>query len=506
MSPLRFLLTSAMAFILICVLYFLAVENVGIGGRDVEKYYKAFLLHASGDIENKIVIDAGSNASHAFRSYRVEKHFGRYTINIADKADYPLLHKIYRLIPYLKAGDLLVLPLEWNYYLRSGEVSENYVSLVLARDGSGYFYYAHLPLLERLRFVFRHVPFALALNRVLRLNAVKTFNPMLQLDALHDATEFAARVMAGDRGDFDLQTKNIFGLYAAKNQSCDDYLLEQFADETYALAPAFKGELRTIKRLAQESGVDIVFTWPTVVSREGERCYQSARAREQLPGLAAELHREISDAGLALIGTLAESQFDGDCFWDTYYHVNHVKEDCAPQRTRSLINDLETAGFQVRSDYDAGLASETLLDAARQRQALLSESMPPLDTPINAKAMETYISFFDGWGRPEEWGRWSIGRRSEFAIPAHGLKVSQVRITGNYFEGSENSEVWLNDRFLGHFDLQNKVIDIPVDMQGDLIFEIELRHPETPSPAEMGLSKDTREVKFGLTSLTLIST
>jgi hypothetical protein len=120
--------------------------------------------------------------------------------------------------------------------------------------------------------------------------------------------------------------------------------------------------------------------------------------------------------------------------------------------------------------------------------------------------METYISFFDGWGRPEEWGRWSIGRRSEFAIPAHGLKVSQVRITGNYFEGSEKSEVWINDRFLGHFDLQNKLIDIPADMQGDLIFEIELRHPETPSPAEMGLSKDTREVKFGLTSLTLIST
>ena len=83
--------------------------------------------------------------------------------------------------------------------------------------------------------------------------------------------------------------------------------------------------------------------------------------------------------------------------------------------------------------------------------------------------------------------------------------MSQVQITGNYFEGSEKTEVWINDRFLGHFDLQNTVIEIPVDIQGDLIFKIEFRHPETLSPAEMGLSKDTREVKFGLTSLTLIS-
>lgn len=506
MTPFRFLLTSLVTFVLICGVYFLAVDNLAVGRRDVEKYYKAFLLQASSNVEKKIVIDAGSNASHAIRSSQLEEYFGRYTINLADKADYPLLHKVYRLLPYLNSGDLLILPLEWNYYLGSRDLSDNYVSLLFARDGSGYFYYGHLPLLERIRLVYRHVPFHLALRKILSLNGRSARNSLLQENVLLDLTDFVRRIMVGDRGDFNLEKKNIFGLYAAQTQGCDDYILNQFLDKAYTVSHAFKADIRKIKRLSQESGVQIVFTWPTVVSRDGEKCYESAHTKQQLPDLISSVEEELSSAGFSMIGSLAESVFDEECFWDTYYHISHKNEHCAPRRTTSLIDGLVDAGIKVEENYEPALTNDILLAFVSRRLLLLSNHLPPVNTAMSIHSMGAYVSFLDGWGKIEDWGRWSIGTQSVIAVPVYGLRVNAIRVTGKYFTGTKLTGVWINDHFSGYLDLEDQVIEIPGELRRDLFLEIEFRHSETPSPAELGLSKDARKIKFGLTGLTLGST
>jgi hypothetical protein len=76
-------------------------------------------------VPGKIVIESGSSSLHAFDAAMVEEYFNRPTITLGDNAGYPIQHKLYNIEPHLNAGDSLVLPLEWGYYIRNNRYPKN---------------------------------------------------------------------------------------------------------------------------------------------------------------------------------------------------------------------------------------------------------------------------------------------------------------------------------------------------------------------------------------------
>ena len=64
----------------------------------------------------RILIDSGSNTAHAIAPELIETELKRPTLIIADNASVPLRVKLDQLEKYAKAGDVIILPLEWIYY------------------------------------------------------------------------------------------------------------------------------------------------------------------------------------------------------------------------------------------------------------------------------------------------------------------------------------------------------------------------------------------------------
>jgi len=179
----RFILACLASFLLLGAGYFLLIDRLAIADAPLGKSYRQFLLTATDNVPNRIIVDSGSNAIYSIDAQKLEAHFGRPTLILSDNAGYPLRHKIERLANHLKAGDTLILPLEWLHYRADDRLPADYVQSILDESGSNAFYYRELPWQERALFVYRSIPINLGLQSILRLNGVEAWNP--QISATH---------------------------------------------------------------------------------------------------------------------------------------------------------------------------------------------------------------------------------------------------------------------------------------------------------------------------------
>ena len=112
-----------------------------------------------------------------------------------------------------------------------------------------------------------------------------------------------------------------------------------------------------------------------------------------------------------------------------------------------------------------------------------------------------------GWAFPEDWGRWSLGRRSVIKfVPAPGLATlaaPRLAIQGRYFGPAEATAVYLNGAHLGDFELADASIPLPAGSLAGEHVVLELLHAQPLRPADVSASGDMREIKFGLEALAI---
>jgi hypothetical protein len=499
MDAKRYLVLVLALLVLICAAYFIAVDSLAFADRRVPKYYKSFLLEGAGSLRNKIIIEAGSSVTHAYRSEIIENHFGRYTLNLADNAGFPLGHKLHRLRPYLQPGDVVVLPLEWNYYSAPPGLQRSYTQFLLADNGAGSLHYRHLPLSERLRIVYRDVPFDLAMERLLNLNAVESFNPKLTRGERVDLARFRQRVKAGDRGDFNYPERRASGVAKAARTHCDSYVffLPMLAD--FKLSTRFQAEMALVEQLARQRQVRFVFVWPTVVDDAGEECYQSELVKTKLPALVAQIEHAVAAAGAEFVGSIDDNLFDESCFWDTNYHLDHIKDECAASHTRGLIADLESLGITREPEYQYSTVANTLLAFADDFEADSLITPLPLGRRLSIDEAGLYLSFYSGWYLSEGWGRWSSGAESVLLIPLAGQqRIRALRLVGRYFDGDETTVVYLNGEYAGEVSLIDAKLTIPPTALESGLLKVELHHKTPRSPRSVNGTDDDRLISYAL--------
>lgn len=116
--------------------------------------------------------------------------------------------------------------------------------------------------------------------------------------------------------------------------------------------------------------------------------------------------------------------------------------------------------------------------------------------------LESNLYMPEGWAFPEDWGRWSLGKRSCLKfVPTPALAALEtpvLHIRGRYFGSAEATELLLNGVSLGKHVLSDAHVILPAgSLRGDYAV-IELRHERPLRPADVGDSEDRREIKFGL--------
>lgn len=369
----RFILASLASFMLLGAGYFLLIDRLAIANAPLGKSYRQFLLTATDDVPNRIIVDSGSNAIHSIDAQKLEAHFGRPTLILSDNAGYPLRHKIERLANHLKTGDTLILPLEWLHYRTDDALPADYVQSILDESGSNAFYYRELPWQERALFVYRSVPVQLGLQAILKLNGVEAWNPEIFATAQASLLRFEQEISQGARGNHMTDAPPPLDQLTS-GLACDHYLFGFF--EFPGISKTFQGNLERLSTLRQTSGARIFFTWPAVAARDDDECYQLLGPA--IKKYADDIRQMAEKHHFAFLGDPNQSRFDSSCMLDTYYHV---RARCANIRTERLILQLEQQELK-RASLDTNALQEQLLAQLRQHA-------PAIDKFSASSSLET---------------------------------------------------------------------------------------------------------------------
>jgi len=500
----QFLLISALTFILFCTGYFIAVDRLAIFDRQIPFTYRQFLLEISSDISGKIVIESGSNSLHSFDAMMIEQYFNRPTITLGDNAGYPIRHKLHNIEPHLNAGDILVLPLEWGYYIRSDDFPENYVDGILSRHGALSVYYKNLPLDEKIPFIFGSVSLRKSFESIVSGNGL--FKPNKQITASYGKSHLRSlkiftgndlfRSKNGNSRKNSVPSKNV----KISTASCDQFLFSGLVDPARNRHPEyFFDDLRAIKNLSERSGITVYFSWPTVVKSENNLPCYGRLYNSHIKDVQNTVIKQLEKEGFRFIDHPQDNVFSSACYLNTHYHI---KQQCQKERTEKLIADLYSAGLRKANLNELNNGRKAMNSKLDDYDVVMSEMYEPIikGGKYTVDDIHTAIRFPSGWSSIEKHGVWSIGKTSKMAVNFGDDSAHIMKTTGWYSGEKEITKVWIGGHYLGEHDLSNSSIDIPDNVgPGEVLIAITYKNPM--SPKELGKSDDKRKLKFFLTSL-----
>jgi hypothetical protein len=253
----------------------------------------------------KILVISGSNSLFGFDSYTLESLVGRPVVNLAGHASMPLDFNIKMALKYAKAGDIVLMPLEFGYYASTPALTGWEVEN-LSSWGARYVDWTPQRMLD----YFRHSNFTSLLSRSL----VRRIPSDPEGKVLATVEANSAKGIAVWHG-YSYKTMNASG----------DILIESMpllpiADTSYTNGEVTKYAIERLTWLQDQlesRGAALKLTWPVTMRNPlfdlSEGKYQS---------VIEELRGKLQAAGLDVICDAATFQFDRSVFLETHYHVN----------------------------------------------------------------------------------------------------------------------------------------------------------------------------------------
>lgn len=342
MKAKKFVLYVVSLTILIPISYFIIIDVLLAKEHDeVSLSYKKFLLdNVSG---KRLLVDSGSNSNTGIDPSILEKRLGLPVINIADHAGFPLYYKFLVLINNARRGDTVLLPLEWHHY--SDEKFDREF-LIWILSGHAPYYYRQLDLYKRIGFVFERISIR-TFYKSLEYR-IKNYSSLQSNASINNRLRTYIKHIENNDGN---SFGSGLGFAASKDDhlsgvTCDDYIL-RFMNNRPLEIGGHISDLLDMLKLLEAKGVRVVFTWPSVVARNGVSCYSTPDKQEDFLAFEKNIRNLIQGHGFTIIGEPKSSAFSEKYYRDTPYHLN---KDGAQIRTARLAELLSVSGVVNRND------------------------------------------------------------------------------------------------------------------------------------------------------------
>jgi hypothetical protein len=490
MNHKRFVLSALALTLVIFLSYFLTINAYLSRSDQIPSLWRQALLYFLSDVDNKIIIAAGSNSLHGIDTLQIEKHFNRPTINLSSNGSFPLSNKLYGIDAHTKSGDILVLPLEWTQYFYPHQYPEVYFEEMVSLGATVSFEYVNMPIRERVNFQFSKLPLQYGLTAIVNYLYSPSATPIhwSLANLNYNDTRLRGGVLINETESIPYQV--------SEEQSCDRYILG--GENSHEITPQFHHLLDQLKAL-KTKGLDIYFTYPTVVDQFGNNCYKSGYS-SFLEKRNEEIRSLVANAGLKFIGDYGRTAYAKDCFLNTYFHI---KPECVATNTSYLIEQLELAGVAPSATEDVThKTNKTLKDMINSHY--IDNIKVLTRREVKAKEFSQFLLLKDGWSNLESDRVWSEGTTSSFDIHVPEKNTDyELTLKGIYFRGEEVTEVWINNQKIGKFNLTNATLKIDKELVSTTMMNIRLVHLSPTSPSILGISDDGRMLNFALTGISL---
>jgi hypothetical protein len=478
----RFAIAAVVSFGLTCAAI-VGSFHVLLDRRDplVPVDYQEFLLQAIPS--PRIVVDSGSNGVYSIDGRMMEAHFRRNVVVASDNAGIPFSARLHRLRARLRPGDILIMPLEWPYYVKEGWAEGDFMIGVF---GGWNKYFAYESFWQRLR----REAFEIGIRdawRGLRKSDRDLWRELVAPFSMRPAVVDQLRRLNANHPNGDY-----VGLFKRLPRETDGTCRGYIGFSPDAVAPNLPRIVAALAQLEKATGSRVIMTWPAVA---GDDCYGPD------PGgsaLVASIRAAFARVGIAVVGDPAQSEFPDSAVLNTYYHV---KPWAARIRTQRLIDVLDAAGLIPKATGPfvptKEIAARTLAAIEDRLERLQVERLRRIEPGrfrVTSTDFERYFALGSGWAQIEDWGVWSDDTTSQIVLKPRRA-ACRLRFESTLFRGPE-SLVSIDG---SPFRIEDGAwLDIP---PGGGLVRITFRHRDLVSPADLGGSLDPRKIKYGLKAI-----
>lgn len=227
----------------------------------------------------------------------------------------------------------------------------------------------------------------------------------------------------------------------------------------------------------------------------------------ELTGTAYGTAADITiNVGAWTMGNFANIFVDGRDFSPNLRGLNIVAMSPASRFVdASRVVNFDTARREILTRYEVvGTVNERGFEPTPKFLSQLDVDRLNMDyTAIEAEAPDEAQRFLLGWGAPEEWGRWVVGRNAYFAATFEEVlqQVLVIRTRTLPFEEEQSCEVRFNGFPIGSFRYPKdadgwitREFMFPPDRIVDGVNIFSFHFAKTKSPLALGISKDPRRL------------
>jgi hypothetical protein len=406
----------------------------------------------------------------------IETAFSRPTFVIADNAEVPIRAKLSRLEKYSREGDIIILPLEWQYYL-SDWYPPNFINnMINVKNKSGFSsYYYSLSTTDKIKFVLYYINFKYIFYGLKR----RSDEPSLaELNSQYRfVIEKKENNVYGDfKSDAD-RVRTVFG------KNCRQYVNAEGTAAEIAHQMAER-----LSALQTERKVRVILTWPAVA---GNQCYDP----ESVGKLAGQVRAIFSKAGIAVVGTPEDSYFSDDHVLNTFYHIDMA---AAKERTRRLIEALKGQGLAPspeRYPSTREIANSALAQEEAEMIGRLSQVRDGTYRPGSEEFFRHFL-LLEGWYGIEGWGVWSRGVKSTITLRTGGGSCT-LTLNSEYYGNSRPSRILVNGQLIESDD------GAPIPLPANETVRLQFEHHDVTSPRAAGQSSDPREIAYAIKAISV---
>lgn len=260
----------------------------------------------------RIVLIAGSNGMYGINTKKMSEVLHVPAFNECISVVMGLDYMLYSAKSYLKKGDIVLLALEYQYYIDSA-INETSTGVILQRDRG---YFLQLPFSKKLEWLFGE-PLTGIFDGFLKS---KELTPSVAA-----AAQRAIREHLNDHGDFIGHTKD-------KSTSKPEVFLAGGPINIVDIDSKMRSQkswssIRSFNEWCQANGIRVFATFPSTVYFSD---YQTEKAAKAFQNIVDNYH----SIGVQTIGTPLDFIWDASNFYDLSYHLN---EEAMNERTDLLI-------------------------------------------------------------------------------------------------------------------------------------------------------------------------
>ena len=331
----------------LCIFYFILIYLLiyfGNANTSLVHYYKTFLLKEI-DKNERIIIDSGSNSHHGIFAEMLEEYFKIPSINIADVGAIPLHAKLARLEKFVKKGDILIMPLEYEYYSTENMKNNFFLDNIFFEFS---WYFDFLSYKDKIALVF-NIPFSSLISYTSKIKSLiknDLFDTNMHKNNIKFLNQFYnSKIDINKITDSELKDAfsnfkiNKFGDYTYKGEVIVSDIAKEWINNCQK--SIFKGNInkKAVKLLdnffenMKKRGVVVILTYPVVV---GDNCYNfNTKTGLNFKFFLEDLKTKFSDT--IFIGNWQDSYFEKKYLLDTPYHVNQEAQIINTKRLIKLI-------------------------------------------------------------------------------------------------------------------------------------------------------------------------